>query len=76
MNRIEAAARLISAWRAFRKNHPKFGPFMQAVEDAGVQEGTVMEMSFTTPEGKNIATNIRVQAGDLPLFEILGEVLK
>ena len=75
LNKMEAAARMISAWHTFKKNHPKFGPFMKAVENAGVTEGTVMEMTFRTPDGQNYTTNVKVQESDLPLFEILGEVL-
>ena len=40
------------SWETFCTNHPKFPAFLQAAQSAGIKEGTVFEVSMTTPEGK------------------------
>lgn len=55
----------------FNKNHPKFMPFLKAVEADGIRPGTIMEITVTTPEGTSRTANIKVQQSDLDLFESL-----
>lgn len=59
------------SWDTFCRNHPRFPAFLQAVQSAGIQEGTVIEVTVTTPEGKNMTTNVRITASDLQTFEDL-----
>ena len=47
------------SWETFCGNHPRFPAFMQAVQAAGIQEGTIIEVSVTTPAGKTMTTNVR-----------------
>lgn len=50
----------------FKKNHPRIpGFFNAAVEN--LQEGSVIEMTVTDPEGKKICANIRVTAEDMEM---------
>lgn len=62
---------LMSAWKEFQTNHPKFPAFLQALNNQGVHEDTVIEISVTDPDGKKIETNIKVKQSDLQLFESL-----
>ncbi len=62
---------LKSQWEKFNQNHPKFTPFVKAVAANGLQVGTVIEVSITTPEGKNFATNIKVCESDLEMIEAI-----
>ena len=55
-------------------NHPKLFPFMRAVQAAGLAEGSVVEMKVTTPEGKELETNLRLTASDLELIRMLREL--
>ena len=55
----------------FCGNHPRFPAFLQAVQTAGIKEGTIIEVSITTPEGKNMMTNVRITASDMQAFEDL-----
>ena len=55
----------------FNKNHPKFMPFVKAVEADGIVPGTILEITVKTPEGKERTANIKVQQSDLDLFESL-----
>ncbi len=55
-------------------NHPKLFPFMRAVQAAGLEEGSIVEMKVTTPEGKELETNLRLTASDLELISLLREL--
>ena len=59
------------SWETFCGNHPKFPAFLQAAQCAGIQEGTVIEVCITTPEGKKLATNVRLTASDMQAFNDL-----
>lgn len=58
---------------AFQNNHPKFPLFFKAAAGA-IDEGTVIEISVTTAEGKNLCTNMKVTAEDLELIKQLKEM--
>lgn len=59
------------SWETFCGNHPRFPAFLQAVQSAGIQEGTVIEVSITTPAGKTMTTNVRLTASDMEAFNDL-----
>ena len=59
------------SWETFCGNHPKFPAFLQAAQSAGLREGTIIEVSLTTPEGKTLATNVRLTASDIEAFNNL-----
>ena len=55
----------------FQQDHPKFLPFMMAVKDNALQEGTVFAMKVTTPEGKTIESNIKLTANDIETVRMM-----
>ncbi|MBQ7943342.1 MAG: hypothetical protein IJ326_04685 [Lachnospiraceae bacterium] len=57
-----------SAWETFNGNHTKFMPFMKAVAQDGVQEGTIIEIKVTNSAGKEYNTNMKITQSDLELF--------
>ena len=59
------------SWETFCRNHPRFPAFMQAVQAAGIQEGTIIEVSVTTPAGKTMTTNVRLTASYMQAFNDL-----
>lgn len=59
------------SWETFVKNHPRVPAFLQAVQGTGIQEGTIIEVSVTTPEGRNMMTNVKLTASDMQAFEAL-----
>ena len=59
------------SWETFCGNHPRFPAFLQAVQSAGIQEGTIIEVSVTTPEGRKMTTNVRLTASDMQAFNDL-----
>ena len=52
----------------FRQNHPKV-PASKAIN-----EGSVIEISLTTAEGRELCTNMRVTQDDLEMIRTLGEM--
>ena len=65
--------KISGAWNTFKKNHPKFPAFCQAVSRKGIREGSIIEITFTTPEGEKIETNLKVKESDLELLKQLSE---
>lgn len=60
-----------NSWQQFANNHPKFPMFLAAVQRKGLKEGTVLEISVTTPEGETITSNIKLKAEDLAIMQEL-----
>jgi hypothetical protein len=51
--------------------------FLQAASKNNViQENTVLEIKITTPEGKNLSTNVKLTNDDLALFNDLKEMAR
>lgn len=59
------------SWDTFCGNHPRFPAFVQAVQSEGMREGMVIEVSVTTPEGKKLATNVKLTASDIQVINDL-----
>ena len=65
--------KVMNAWNTFKQNHPKFPAFCSAVSRRGIREGSILEVTYISPEGEKLTTNIKVQASDLELLrEISG----
>ena len=61
------------AWKQFNDTHPKVLPFINAVEAAGIREGTVIAITVETPEGEKFESNIKVRQSDLDLLKGMKE---
>ncbi len=57
--------KLKDTFRMLNREHPKVLPFLRAVKDQALEEGTVMEISVTKPDGTNLTSNIRLTADDV-----------
>lgn len=57
-------------FKKFQADHPKVVAFFASAR-GDVREGTVIEMSITTPEGEKKTANMRVNADDVETIEIL-----
>lgn len=64
-----------SAWDAFSNNHPKFSKFLSAVQQNGIEEGTVIEINLTTESGNTLSTNLKITQSDKELFKELSELM-
>lgn len=57
----------------FKENHPKVPMFFQSASQC-VGEGSVIDISVTTADGKSLCTNMKVTKEDLELLEQLKEM--
>lgn len=71
LNQLAMLQKLKSGIDRFRANHPKFPLFLKAISQDALREGSVIEISVTTPEGKNYCSNVRLNADDMELMETL-----
>ena len=62
---------MMKVMNAFKQNHPKFPAFCSAVSRRGIREGSILEVTYISPEGEKLTTNIKVQASDLELLREL-----
>lgn len=62
---------LKNLWSAFTRRHPKFPQFLSAVQQAGIQEGTIIEVQITSPDGKTFTSNMKVTAEDIDAVKSL-----
>lgn len=61
-----------NAFKRFDQDHPKFKNFMNAVwREQALKQDAVIEISITSPEGKNYCSNIKLNAADIEMFEQL-----
>lgn len=62
--------KLKNSWEKFTTSHPKFPMFLQAAAANDVmREGTILEVNITTPEGRELSTNLKLTADDLQLID-------
>ena len=60
--------KLKSLKEQFDENHPKFQRYLQFASKSALQEGAVIEITVTPPQGKPVSANIKVLKSDLELF--------
>ena len=57
--------KIMNAWNTFKQNHPKFPAFCNAVSKRGIREGSILEVTYISPEGEKLTTNIKVLPSDM-----------
>ncbi len=58
-------------WDRFTGRHPKFPAFLKAMSQGAITEGSVLEITVTTVDGKVISSNLKVTAEDMEMIEEL-----
>lgn len=66
-----AIMKLMGARNKFVSNHPKFAAFFKTVVTQGIEEGSIIEITVTKPDGTPITANMKVLQSDLELVEEL-----
>lgn len=56
-------------WDQFTQRHPKFPAFLKAMTQGAVTEGSVIEITVTTADGRRISSNLKVTKEDMELVE-------
>lgn len=67
---------LKGAREQFQIRHPKFPAFLNAAAGINLKEGTIIDVTITSPDGGQIGTNLKLTAEDLQLFQELKEMRK
>ena len=57
------------AMETFAANHPKFPAFLQAASQGMLGEGTIVDLVVTAPDGRKIATNVKLTESDIELVK-------
>lgn len=60
--------------KTFQKNHPKFQHFLGAVYKDALSEGSIIEISVSSPDGKNYVTNLKLKKDDLDFLQALQQL--
>ena len=60
----------------FRKNHPKFPAFLDAVGRNAIKDGYLIEIAVTTPDGTKYETNLKLNAEDMELLNMITSMNK
>lgn len=71
LTQLARLQKLKSQLDTFHRNHPKFAPFLDAVNKNALGEGTIIEISVTSPEGRHYETNLKVNQEDLEFLRSL-----
>ncbi len=65
---------LKASWEQFKIRHPRLSPFLGAVSAGALREGTVIEVTVSTADGKKYSSNLKLSAEDIRLMEELKEL--
>lgn len=74
LNQIAMLQKFKSSIEQFRSNHPKFPLFVKAVSQDALVEGTIIEITVTSPQGKNYSSNIKLKADDIELMKMIQQM--
>lgn len=66
--------KILAELNRFKADHPKAVAFVQSLTREGLQEGTVVEMKMTAPDGTEKICNLRVNEKDIALVALLREL--
>jgi hypothetical protein len=66
--------KLMGAKNQFEQTHPKFAAFFGTIMKQGVEEGSVIEITVTRPDGTPVTANMKVQHSDIELIQQLREL--
>lgn len=75
INPMKAMA-LKAEYSKFQNRHPKVLPFFNAVYNNALKENTIIEMQVSTEDGGHYASNIKLTAEDIRLFQELKDGLR
>lgn len=69
--------KIAGMWSAFRERHPKIPMFFRKASETGsFGPGTVLELTIKTPDGREMAANMKILPEDLELLEQIAAMKK
>ena len=67
--------KIINERHAFVKNHLDVFPFLKNNFGNNIEEGTIMKIQVTTPDGEESILELEIQESDLPVFKNMADLL-
>ena len=61
-------------WERFNAAHPRLLPYFRALGDGYLEQGSVVEMNVTAPDGRNLKCNLRLTEEDLELMREISDL--
>lgn len=61
-------------WGDFEQRHPKFVTFLGTMFKTGIQEGSVVEIAITLPDGRKVESNMKISEEDLQFMRNIGNM--
>ncbi len=74
LSQLSKLQKLKSGLDTFQRNHPKFGPFLEAANRDALEEGSIIEITVSAPGGKRYETNLKLKQDDLDFLRLLKEI--
>ena len=56
------------------QRHPKFAKFVEYLTRQNLPEGTVLEIGVKAPDGQQVHSNLKLDARDLQLIQMLKQL--
>ena len=75
-NKLQGLITLFNERKTFFNNHPDAYRFMRDVLGGMIPEGTEIEISVKSPEGKKASTTIKIDEVDKKFVDGLSDILK
>ena len=63
-------------FQIFQQEHPKIIAFFKAIGNDSMKEGTIIAVKVTTPDVKEIESNIKITANDITTFKQIMDIAK
>ena len=73
LNQLAMLQKAKTALERFRANHPKFPASFDKSRETlalAMQDGTIVEITVTTPDGRRYESNLKLKQEDLDLLEM------
>ncbi|MBR5979232.1 MAG: hypothetical protein IK029_00385 [Oscillospiraceae bacterium] len=62
-------------WGQFTAAHPKLLPYFREIRNSGyVGDGSVIDITVTSPDGRDLRYNMRVSSEDLELLRSIADI--
>ena len=71
-----ALMKIRKMWERFNAAHPRVLPYVRALGDGYLQEGSVIEVNVTAPDGRSLKCNLKLTGEDLELMNEISEIAK
>lgn len=56
-------------WDEFSVRHPKFVAFLGTLKNKGLDEGSIIDVAITLPNGEKYQSNIKLTAEDVEMIK-------